>query len=1025
MIYLSPEDGEPSSSSSSSSSSGDGSSSSGTSSSSSDSGSSEEESARDEADGGNADGDLGDAEAPNQPRLLEYEPVDPGDLLDFNDEIDIDAIAPPPSDDGEPEQENDEDPAQWRFPRRRRARVVRSESKTKCMAFFTLSLLKSVTIGTDTPWPGFIPVPSPMFLTVPRTKEFDHLDWSAAKGSEISKILERGSLAPPIASSWVRQTQNDAIIGRLFCIENVKHPGSDDEAAKARYVFQGSHMRSPTGAKMSGKDVVQMALIDRYLPAGSFEMRCVLHLSKLKGWRALKFDIKSAYLWSTMPETLNVYVQTDAETMRIICGLMEWEVPTHSALFPMVSPIYGFVISGDLWANLLKDVLSKPGWSMLSSLEDHVTQVTFYVHYVDGDLDGALAIATDDGALTGTEEVLAAVMAALSDHFEFRELAAFSENERMLGATYNDVTHDDGSSSLFTDMRAYLNSMSERVVSDAGDPPFAKLKFAATPGTSAFINGTAINPEDDKKESIFRSSAARHVGGFAFAAYGSEWDIAYSVNFLSRYLNDWCFPQDTLLWMLTRYLKHEPRSELVRVDHVDPRDHGELSWFCFCDADLGGDPATRRSTSGYVVLIVGRHGTRIVAYTKVKRQGVVSTNTCEAEVNALSDLVRWLLGHYAFLSMIYGVPVGEYICSDASAAIAAVTKGYSVKLAYLTKKSYALTLAFLREQISNMLLKWPTYHQVADILTKHLDSPSHWHHLLFSCLMQPASLEHRCPCFCKQAFFSGEGGIRCTQMVASAGEKCVLCLSGCKCPCWCGVDDKDVIFERAPFIRKRFKSKALEGSYNAYGNGQPTPSTKRVRAPSDDVPPVAIVPGSAVPAAVPRGYPAISPPSVPVFTPKRGPVSRARRVAAGNAPPPRRLAILVRRCFASWVQQVERVISERAARGQRARDKYRGHVHIIRSLVRALDTDGVEQYSDVVKIIKAAKAAGVTFKSIGQYTNVSVDFISDLFHDNLAGPKYAKAAGKVLEGLNREYIEGLLRADASESGESDDSLMLV
>ena len=168
-------------------------------------------------------------------------------------------------------------------------------------------------------------------------------------------------------------------------------------------------------------------------------MRAVLHISKLRGWRSLKFDIKSAYLWATVPSELDVYVRTDAETCRIICQQMGWDIPTEPSLFPMVSPIYGFVISGDLWANLLKDVLAKPGWKMLSSIEDQVSQTTFYVHMLDnGDLDGALAIATDDGALTGTEKVLEEVMSALSAHFEFRELASFTQNERMLGAVYND-----------------------------------------------------------------------------------------------------------------------------------------------------------------------------------------------------------------------------------------------------------------------------------------------------------------------------------------------------------------------------------------------------------------------------------------------------------------------------------------------------------------------------------------------------------------------------------------------------------
>ena len=134
--------------------------------------------------------------------------------------------------------------------------------------------------------------------------------------------------------------------------------------------------------------------------------------------------------------------------------------------------------------------------------------------------------------------------------------------------------------------------------------------------------------------------------------------------------------------------------------------------------------------------------------------------------------------------------------------------------------------------------------------------------------------------------------------------------------------------------------------------------------------------------------------------------------------------ILVRTVFSAWSKCVAKSVGVKCKAVQTAANKYKEHVKVIRSLVRSLSTDGVEKYEDAVNVIRAAKSAGVTFKSFAQYSHVSPDIISDLHHGNLALPKFISGAGKVVEGLNKESIESLLAAESDDSG-SDDSLRLV
>ena len=63
--------------------------------------------------------------------------------------------------------------------------------------------------------------------------------------------------------------------------------------------------------------------------------------------------------------------------------------------------------------------------------------------------------------------------------------------------------------------------------------------------------------------------------------------------------------------------------------------------------------------------------------------------------------------------------------TDASAALGAVKKGMSKSMGYLKRKSHAISLAWLREQVAEILRKIGTDVNGSDVLTKPLDAESH------------------------------------------------------------------------------------------------------------------------------------------------------------------------------------------------------------------------------------------------------------------------------------------------------------
>ena len=109
------------------------------------------------------------------------------------------------------------------------------------------------------------------------------------------------------------------------------------------------------------------------------------------------------------------------------------------------------------------------------------------------------------------------------------------------------------------------------------------------------------------------------VGSLMYAMIGTWPDIAYAVSVVSRYAanpDDSCW---TVVKWIFRYLQGTMYFKLTYRGPLEP-----LSGYL--DSDYAGDPATRRSTSGYVFNL----GSAAISWSS-KRQPIVALSTCEAE----------------------------------------------------------------------------------------------------------------------------------------------------------------------------------------------------------------------------------------------------------------------------------------------------------------------------------------------------------------------------------------------------------
>mmetsp|Transcript_64699 Transcript_64699/g.111136 ORF Transcript_64699/g.111136 Transcript_64699/m.111136 type:complete len:188 (+) Transcript_64699:812-1375(+) len=135
----------------------------------------------------------------------------------------------------------------------------------------------------------------------------------------------------------------------------------------------------------------------------------------------------------------------------------------------------------------------------------------------------------------------------------------------------------------------------------------------------------------------------------------------------------------------------------------------------YCDADLAGDEGTRKSTSGYCMLMNGG----LVCWSS-RLQATVALSTAEAETIAATEAVKQLMHLRLFLRELGQEQVDpSVVYEDNNAAILLAHGKEQPKRA----KHYQLKVHFLNEQFKNGTFafeKVETKKQLADAFTKAL-----------------------------------------------------------------------------------------------------------------------------------------------------------------------------------------------------------------------------------------------------------------------------------------------------------------
>jgi hypothetical protein len=251
---------------------------------------------------------------------------------------------------------------------------------------------------------------------------------------------------------------------------------------------------------------------------------------------------------------------------------------------------------------------------------------------------------------------------------------------------------------LFLHQRTYTLDILKRVV-------MADCKPCTTPvDLQVKLAGDSGPPVEDVSQ--FRSIA----GALQYLTFTRP-DIAYVVQRICLHMHDPREPHLMAMKRILRYLQETPDYGLLL------RCSSSFDLVVYTDADWGGCPDTRRSTSGYAVFL----GDNLVSWS-TKRQTVVSRSSAEAEYRAIANGVAeatWLC-HLLHELQTPSSRCTLVYCDNISAVYLSTNP-----VQHQRTKHVEINLHFVREKVAIgqvRILHVPTTSQFTDIFMKGLPS---------------------------------------------------------------------------------------------------------------------------------------------------------------------------------------------------------------------------------------------------------------------------------------------------------------
>jgi hypothetical protein len=355
---------------------------------------------------------------------------------------------------------------------------------------------------------------------------------------------------------------------------------------KARLVAKGFNQKEGVDFKETFAPVAKMTTV-----------RILLSLACKYRWHVCQLDVKTAFLYGDLTEEI------------YLLPPQGYNVQPDQVL-RLKKSLYGLKQSPRCWYLKLHSWLLNFGFSRCAA--EHSVYVL-----TNGSDQVILTVYVDDILLFSSSEILVnRVKKEMKNRFEMTDMG---QPQYFLGI---EICYDRSAGSLSLTQRGYAKRVLERF-------EFLDAKPVATPMD---LNVKLTKPDEDELELGNPDFPFREIlGCLMYLMVGTRPDLASAIGILGRFATCFGTDHEVAIKRVLRYLRGTADASLL----YKPTPAEEEKITAYADADFASCGDTRKSNSGYVVLLNGC----LVSWCS-KKQSVVALSSTEAEYYALAESMK-------------------------------------------------------------------------------------------------------------------------------------------------------------------------------------------------------------------------------------------------------------------------------------------------------------------------------------------------------------------------------------------------
>ena len=471
-------------------------------------------------------------------------------------------------------------------------------------------------------------------------------------------------------------------------------PEQRSNIIQSRWVLRdkGNNVRARIVAKGYTEVVTDLDAIYASTPIFCV-LRTLLAISCNNGWIVKTGDISTAFLHaSAATQDLHMYPPR------------EFYDPTDRIVWKLNKAIYGLRSSPSAWQKHLAEVLQQLGL-IRNAAEPNI--------YMTPTRDCYILVYVDDLLFLGQQPTVDKLFTQIQQHLLLRPTGTLTPGNTVsfLGRniTNKGNYYEISLPEEYTTRLLEENNMS--TCNPASAPGTASLKSAATADHEQLLS--------TEEHAAFR----RAVGKLQWMTYTRP-DISYSTKELARALQAPTTSDQQKLKHLLRYLQGTKEYKQVVQPTVKIPASATPDLNVYVDSDWAGCPITRRSTSGFVITLLGT----TISYGS-RTQATIALSSAEAELYAINTGTTEALHLRNLLMELTNTKkINIKIHTDSSAGKSMATRiGASRKAKHIELRHLFIQQLILHDIVR--LIKIHTNDNPADILTKYVTAETLHRHL--------------------------------------------------------------------------------------------------------------------------------------------------------------------------------------------------------------------------------------------------------------------------------------------------------